>query len=74
MKNFLCAKCSTLIQKDSTPNSTGCPKGNSHSWYTLGDVGEKNYQCKKCSITVKSKNTPTSVGCPSGGSHSWISL
>jgi DNA-directed RNA polymerase subunit RPC12/RpoP len=71
---FQCNKCSTLIKKDSTPNSSSCPAGSSHSWYRLGEVGDVNYQCKKCGATVQTKSTPNSSGCPDGSSHSWTKL
>ncbi len=35
MHSYLCRKCSTQVQKESTPSSTGCPKGGSHNWYRL---------------------------------------
>ena len=74
LKNYQCSKCGTLVKKDGTPNTSGCPSGGSHSWKKLGDVGDIPYQCSKCGTLVNSKGTPESSGCPSGGSHSWKKL
>jgi hypothetical protein len=74
MKNYQCSKCATVIQSSSLPNSNGCPKGSSHSWHNLGEVGDKNYQCKKCGTVIKTNSLPSSNGCPSGSSHSWSKL
>ena len=81
MRVFICSKCGTVVEKDSTPSSTGCPKSSSHSWYIVtynGSLttkpGLNPYQCSKCGITIYSNTTPSSLGCPSGGSHSWRKL
>ncbi len=74
MKNYKCDKCDTLIQKNNTPSSIGCPNGGNHRWRNLSNVGDRNYQCKKCSILIKSDSLPTSLGCSSGGNHSWSKL
>ena len=74
MKNYMCGKCATIIQGNTSPSSSGCPKGSSHSWYNLGNTGEKNYQCKKCGGLVKADSSPSSSGCPAGSSHSWYKL
>ena len=44
---FQCKKCVTLIKKDSSPSSSGCPKGSLHDWHKLAEVGDTNFQCKK---------------------------
>lgn len=74
MKNYQCNKCGTIIQSDSTPSSSGCPKSSSHSWHNLGKTGDENYQCKKCGTVVKSNTTPSSSGCSNSSSHSWSKL
>lgn len=74
LKNFQCQKCETLVRKDKSPTSGGCPKGGNHNWKDLGTVGNDSYLCKKCSTLVKSKAIPTSYGCPNGGNHSWKKL
>lgn len=74
MKNYLCTKCATLIQRDSTPSSSSCPKSGTHSWQYLGEVGDKSYQCKKCATVVKATAIPLSSTCPNGGTHSWSVL
>ncbi len=74
MYNYQCSKCGTVIQAESTPNSSHCPKSSSHNWYKLGEVGDKNYQCGKCGTTIKSVYTPSSSGCPNSSSHSWNKL
>jgi len=74
MKNYMCHKCNTVLQKDSTPSISGCPGGGSHQWTNLGDVGNLNYQCKKCANLVRSKSQPSISYCPDGGSHSWTKL
>ena len=74
MNNYQCKKCGTLVQANSTPSTSGCPKGGSHSWTNLGKVGDKTYQCKKCGTLVKADSTPSTSGCPSGSSHSWNRL
>lgn len=35
MNSYLCRKCSTQVQKATTPTSIGCPSGGSHSWTRL---------------------------------------
>ncbi len=75
MKNYLCKKCGTLVQKSSVPNSSGCPEGSSHIWIDQGEVGNNNYQCKKCGTLIKSKTRPkNSSGCTKGASHIWLKL
>ena len=81
MKVFICSKCGTVVEKDLTPSSVGCPKGGSHSWHVLSYDGSLTpkpglhpYQCRNCGTLIYSKTTPSSVGCLSGGSHSWIRL
>lgn len=74
MKNYMCHKCNTLLQKNSSPNSSGCPGGGYHQWTDLGETGTDNYQCKKCGNLVQSKRSPSSSHCPDGGSHSWTKL
>jgi len=73
-KNYQCKLCGITVQKDSQPSSSGCPKGSSHSWYNLGEVGSNTYQCKQCGTSIKSASSPSSSGCPSGSSHSWYKL
>ena len=74
MKNFLCKNCGTLIQANSQPTTSGCPKSTFHNWTNLGDVGDKNYQCKNCGILVKANSQPTTSGCPKSTFHSWTKL
>lgn len=74
LKWYQCKNCTTAIEKDSTPSVLGCSKKSSHSWYRLGDIGDKNYHCKKCGTTVKTNSTPSVLGCPEGSSHSWSKL
>ena len=71
---YLCKKCSTLIKKDALPSNLNCPKGSSHSWNKLAEIGETNYQCKKCGTTIQAKSAPSNLDCPSGSSHSWNKL
>ena len=74
MDNYQCQKCSTLIQSNSSPTSSGCPSGSLHRWTKLGPVGDANYQCKKCGTLVKMARTPTSSGCPKASLHQWTKL
>jgi predicted Zn-ribbon and HTH transcriptional regulator len=74
MKNYQCNKCGTVIQANSLPNVSGCPKSSSHNWHNLGETGDKNYQCKKCETTVKANSLPNVSGCPNSSSHSWSKL
>jgi predicted nucleic acid-binding Zn-ribbon protein len=71
---FQCTKCETLIKKDSSPNSSGCPSGHFHDWKKLAEIGDTNYQCKKCGTTIQAKASPSSSGCPSGHFHDWKKL
>ena len=73
MKNYLCKNCGTLLPSDREPKLNGCPNGDGHhSWYDLGEVGNKNYQCKNCGILLHSDREPKLNGCPNGdGHHSW---
>jgi len=74
MRNYQCRKCGTVIQANTPPNSSGCPKGSLHQWTNLGVSGNKNYQCKKCGTVIKADATPNSSGCPQGSLHQWIKL
>jgi len=74
MKNFLCHKCKTHIEKASRPDPFNCAAGGTHSWNDLGEVGSTNFQCKKCGVLVQSKSTPNAFFCPSGGTHQWNKL
>ena len=71
---FQCKKCEALIKKDSSPSSSGCPKGSYHDWHKLAEVGDTNYQCKKCGATIQAKSSPSSSGCPSASYHDWKKL
>jgi hypothetical protein len=35
MYNWNCSKCNTTIQKETTPNTSGCSKGGNHQWHRL---------------------------------------
>jgi DNA-directed RNA polymerase subunit RPC12/RpoP len=74
MDNYLCKKCSTLIQSDKNPTSLGCPEGSTHQWTKVAKVGTINYQCKKCATLIKAAAQPTSLGCPEGSTHQWTKL
>jgi predicted nucleic acid-binding Zn-ribbon protein len=74
MKNYQCKKCSTLLQGNSQPSTSGCPAGSFHQWTDLGQTGDKNYQCKKCGTLVHSGNQPSTSGCPEGSFHQWTKL
>jgi RNA polymerase sigma factor (sigma-70 family) len=74
MKNYLCRKCKTVVQKSSQPTSFNCPGGGSHEWTDLGNVGDTNYQCKKCATPVEASGHPASFNCPDGGNHQWTDL
>ena len=74
MKNYQCKKCRTALKSERQPSSLNCPKGGSHQWHDLGEVGTVTYQCKKCGLLLKSKNQPSSLNCPNGGSHQWNKL
>lgn len=71
---FQCRECETLIKKDSSPSSLGCPKGHHHDWKKLAEVGDTNYQCRECGTTIQANASPSSLGCPSGGHHNWKKL
>ena len=71
---YQCKKCETLIKKDSSPSSIGCPKGSLHDWKKLAEVGDINYQCKKCGATIQAKANPSSIGCPNASLHDWKKL
>ena len=43
IKNYFCKLCSTLVQKDSSPNTSGCPSGSHHNWRDLGEIGPEVY-------------------------------
>jgi hypothetical protein len=58
MYNYICEKCTVLIQTDKIPTNIGCPKGSMHKWHKIGKVGTSNLQCKKCAILVKSEPHP----------------
>jgi predicted nucleic acid-binding Zn-ribbon protein len=74
MNWYQCKKCEALIKQGSSPSSSGCPKGGSHDWSKLAEVGDTNYQCKKCTALIQTKSFPSSSGCPKGGSHDWKKL
>jgi rubredoxin len=74
MKNYQCKKCGTLLQANSPPSSSGCPKSSLHQWTNLGDTGDKNYQCKKCGTLLQANSPPPSSGCPQASLHQWIKL
>ncbi len=74
VKWYCCKKCGTAIQKESTPNISGCPKGGSHQWNPLGEAGSTNYQCKKCGMMVQCKSTPNINGCTAASCHSWTKM
>lgn len=74
MKNYFCKHCSTLVQKDSTPTTSGCPGSTFHSWTNLGDVGLITYLCKNCGTKVMAKSQPTTSGCSKSTFHSWTKL
>ena len=71
---YQCKNCSTLIKKDSSPSISGCPKGSSHDWKKLAEIGDTNYQCKNCGTLIQAKSSPSISGCPSGSSHNWKKL
>ncbi|MFN4075518.1 hypothetical protein EIZ47_10860 [Chryseobacterium lacus] len=71
---YQCKKCETLVKKDSSPSSLGCPKGSMHDWKKLGEVGDKDYLCKKCGTHIQTKSSPSSLGCPQGSMHDWKKL
>jgi DNA-directed RNA polymerase subunit RPC12/RpoP len=74
MKNYQCSKCATLVQEDHQPSYAPCPKGSSHSWIDMGNVGSENWQCSKCFIQLKSDHQPSYAPCPKGSSHGWTKL
>ncbi len=71
MNNYLCKKCTTLLQAISTPKNATCAKGGIHTWTNLGLSGTDAYQCGKCHVAVCSKELPKNVNCPTGGMHQW---
>lgn len=71
---FVCGKCATSVQKDSTPNLTKCPGGGVHAWSKICPVGNKNYQCDKCGVQVTCSSSPNVTKCSSGGAHRWHKL
>lgn len=62
------------MQKESHPTTQNCPKGASHNWITLGEVGAISYQCTKCSTILSSKGNPVAGYCSKGNSHNWRKL
>jgi DNA-directed RNA polymerase subunit RPC12/RpoP len=74
MKNWQCSKCTALVQEDNRPTVFNCPKGSSHNWTDLGNVGSKSWQCSKCAALVKSDSRPSVFNCPQGSSHNWTQL
>jgi hypothetical protein len=71
---FSCSYCGTTITKSTTPNQSSCPKGTSHYWIRLGEVGAYTYQCRDCSLVVNTKSTPSQSGCTNAHSHYWKKL
>jgi rubrerythrin len=35
MKNYMCKKCGVLVKSNSTPQSSTCPSGGTHTWRKL---------------------------------------
>ena len=74
IKWYDCGKYGTTIKSSTYPQSGSCPKGSSHNWTGLGEVGNKNYSCSKCGITIQTNSFPQMGTCPKGSTHSWSSL
>ena len=74
LHNWMCQKCSAIVQSKDRPSASNCPSKQLHQWNNLGAVGDTTYQCKKCSAQVQSKDKPSANGCPSGGLHQWNRL
>lgn len=74
MNNYQCQKCSTVIQGNSPPTTSGCPDASFHKWTNLGPTGDTNYQCKKCGTLVEASRTPSTSGCPQASFHQWTKL
>ena len=81
-KVYICKKCATAIEKDSSPSGSGCPKGGNHTWhhpaneaYLSAKSGFKPYQCKHCGIIIYTKTLPSGQqGCPAKSLHAWHKL
>ncbi len=71
---FCCKKCTQVIKKDTSPNTSGCSKASYHEWIKIGEFGEINYSCKKCGLIVQTKNAPNTSGCSSSSYHEWHRL
>jgi len=74
MKNYVCARCGTVLQQDSQPRITPCPAGMNHQFYDVGTVGSTAYQCVKCGVIVQSDGQPKYAPCKSGTNHQWSRL
>jgi len=80
MHIYICSKCGAVVEKDSMPAVSGCPKG-THSWSIVAFNGSlvakpglHPYQCRNCGILIYSDSMPFTVSCHFGGTHSWIKL
>ncbi len=74
LHNWMCQKCSVIVQSKNRPSASGCPSNKHHQWNDLGETGDTTFQCRKCGARVESKEKPSSSYCPSGGHHQWNRL
>ena len=74
MKNYLCTKCSSLVQSKTKPDSFNCVDFKLHNWVELGEVGPVTYECLRCGTLVNVLEMPPKQNCPAGEVHSWTRL
>jgi hypothetical protein len=93
MINWNCAWCCKIIQRSEEPgrgrcrgsykNTTAAGKdhrennNSPHSWYELGNVGNRKFECSHCQVVIDSEDEPRHGTCDGGdrlGWHSWREL
>lgn len=68
---WCCRDCHTLVKTSRKPSSLYCSVKKSHTWYDLGELGEKTFICRNCNIQVWTTRRPTVLYCTENGSHNW---
>ena len=78
---YMCYQCGAIVEQNSTPTATRCPKGGGHMWRELcrngsmvAKPGLHAYQCRYCGTIIYCDKTPISATCHLGKTHLWVRL